>query len=158
MAHIHRRRQMTTLYKPVLIESAEQAEALPEGTIATDGKRAAVQQRHTSHGGTPRVSWWITDDQWDPYFISEKVVCWTALVPIEAEEETSVVVSASGFRDIATHPYSEASMDSDGNVWFGEGLSRVDVTDQRSEERRVGKECRYVWGWLSGIQTAKSEQ
>ena len=27
---------MTTLYKPVLIESAEQAEALPPGTIAHD--------------------------------------------------------------------------------------------------------------------------
>ena len=25
---------MTTLYKPVLIETAEQAEALPEGTLA----------------------------------------------------------------------------------------------------------------------------
>ena len=27
---------MTTLYRPVLIESAEQAEALPEGTLARD--------------------------------------------------------------------------------------------------------------------------
>ena len=27
---------MTTLYKPVLIESAEQAEALPVGTVAID--------------------------------------------------------------------------------------------------------------------------
>src|SRR5690606_30428244 len=124
MAHIHRRRQMTTLYKPVLIESAEQAEALPEGTIATDGKRAAVQQRHTSHGGTPRVSWWITDDQWDPYFISEKVVGWTALGSIEADEEISVVVSASWLRDIASHPYSEARMNSAGNVCYSEGHSR----------------------------------
>src|SRR5690606_11148923 len=111
MAHIHRRRQMTTLCNPVLIESAEQAGALPDAPTATAGKRAGVQPRHTTHGGTPRVCWWITDDQWAPYFISEKVVGWTALVPIEPEEETSVVVSASGFRDIAPHPYSEASMD-----------------------------------------------
>src|SRR5690606_42025641 len=98
MAHIHRRRQMTTLYKPVLIESAEPAEALPEGTIATDGKRAAVEQRHTSHRATPRVSWRVTDDPWDPYFISEKVDGSTALVPLPAEQATRAVVGACGSR------------------------------------------------------------
>ena len=71
---------MTTLYRPVLIESAEQAEALPSGSIVLD---------HES-------KWTYTD-----YFIAARpplsglqddldhgahVV---ALVPIEAEEETT---------------------------------------------------------------------
>ena len=30
---------MTTLYRPILIESAEQAEALPVGTVASPGRR-----------------------------------------------------------------------------------------------------------------------
>ena len=40
---------MTTLYKPVLIESAEQAEALPIGTIAARGSIAAVRVPEQTH-------------------------------------------------------------------------------------------------------------
>ena len=73
---------MTTLYRPVLIESAEQAEALPSGSIVLD---------HES-------KWTYTD-----YFIAARpplsglqddldhgahVV---ALVPIEAEEGTDTI-------------------------------------------------------------------
>lgn len=91
---------MTILYKPVLIVTEEQAEALPRGTQRLQDGREGL------------------------------ALGWTALVPIEVEEETSVVDSAPGSRDIDAHPYSEVNMDSDGNVWFDEGLNRVDVTEQ----------------------------
>ena len=74
---------MTTLYKPVLIASAEQAATLPAFTVARyiDGDvRAAIK---------------IIDGIWEsiPSFygeeahFSEDFIGWTALVPIEAEEE-----------------------------------------------------------------------
>ena len=68
---------MTTLYRPALIESAEQAEALPEGTIAT----------HDEHWPAVRC----TPNRWESSARDMKhadMVGWTALVPIEAEEET----------------------------------------------------------------------
>ena len=68
---------MTTLYKPVLIESAEQAEALPDGTIAT-----------VEEGPAPYYKF---DGRWhwgaDGGFAARSPVGMTALVPIEAEEE-----------------------------------------------------------------------
>ena len=67
---------MTTLYRPALIESAEQAEALPEGTIAT----------HDEHWPAVRC----TPNRWESSARDMKhadMVGWTALVPIEAEEE-----------------------------------------------------------------------
>ena len=67
---------MTTLYKPVLIESAEQAEALPIGTVAT----------HRYHWPLEKFQgvWQYCDGVFD----HRDMVGWTALVPIEAEEET----------------------------------------------------------------------
>lgn len=133
---------MTTLYRPVLIESAEQAEALPTGTVAVrDGAlpRLLVVDATGPH--------WLTGTRAPGYVHPTDMIGWTALVPIEAEEETSVAVSASGFRDIAAHPYSEASMDSDGNVWFGEGLSRVDVTEQFNEWAKQHARTRLVTPW-----------
>ena len=76
---------MTTLYRPVLIESAAQAEALPEGSIVinNDGDRYS---RH------PRWGEWhsVADDRdltedLDSTFRPPTI---TALVPVEAEEET----------------------------------------------------------------------
>ena len=71
---------MTTLYKPVLIESAEQAEALPVGTVATvtGGADAAVR---VAFGN----GWSVSGDELTD--ASEHMIGWTALVPIEAEEE-----------------------------------------------------------------------
>src|SRR5699024_7532417 len=69
---------MTTLYRPVLIESAEQAEALPIGTLATTGH-------------IPRIARKSRPVQWDSTggsFGNRHMNGWTALVPIEAEEET----------------------------------------------------------------------
>ena len=71
---------MTTLYRPALIESAEQAEALPEGTIAT----------HDEHWPAVRC----TPNRWESSARDMKhadMVGWTALVPIEAEEGTDTI-------------------------------------------------------------------
>src|SRR5690625_8033164 len=75
---------MNTLYRPVLIESAEQAEALPEGSIVIndDGDR---DSRH------PRWGEWhsVADDRdlnedLDSTFRPPTI---TALTPIQAHEE-----------------------------------------------------------------------
>ena len=70
---------MTPLYKPVLIETAEQAEALPVGTVALQS---------WGHGTTART---LTDRRWitpsGAALPHVEAVGFTALVPIEAEEE-----------------------------------------------------------------------
>lgn len=71
---------MTALYKPVLIESAEQAEALPLGAIVRRGRLQPLELWHDTYTG--ELSW--GDEDLDP----EDLVGRTALVPIEAEEET----------------------------------------------------------------------
>ena len=74
---------MTTLYRHILIESAEQAEALPEGTIMFLPAGPYVWTARgpggefLDHYGRP---WHFENTQDDEPF--------TALVPIEAEEET----------------------------------------------------------------------
>ena len=74
---------MTTLYRPVLIDTAEQANALPEGTIISyrlaptvlisDEERVWVDGEDTVMTGA------------DLYAARD---VWAVLVPIEAEEET----------------------------------------------------------------------
>ena len=77
---------MTTLYKPVLIESAEQAEALPEGAIMFLPAGPYVWTARDpggeflDHYGRP---WHFENTQDDEPF--------TALVPIEAEEGTDTI-------------------------------------------------------------------
>ena len=84
---------MTTLYKPVLIESAEQAEALPIGTVALD------VAHETDPDLTPYVKitsklwvsvWEVSDDhELGGYGVcpNSHIVGDSALVPIEAVEE-----------------------------------------------------------------------
>ena len=70
---------MTSLYKPVLIEYAEQAEALPEGTVLIREDHFAFQK----HAGR-----FVSADPHDfPTGAAWEVVGWTALVPVEAEEQ-----------------------------------------------------------------------
>lgn len=84
---------MTTLYRPVLIESAEQAEALPEGTIANrvlkfESTWETLEQPEVAVK-IGRNAWYSTavdDDAWD--WLDRHLVGWSALVPIEAEEQT----------------------------------------------------------------------
>ena len=74
---------MTTLYKPVKIESAEQAEALPAFAVARyiDGDtRAAIK---TIDGIWESIPGFYGEEA----HFSEDMIGWTALVPIEAEEE-----------------------------------------------------------------------
>ena len=74
---------MTTLYRPVLIETTAQAEALPEGTIMFLPAGPYVWTARDpggeflDHYGRP---WHFENTQDDEPF--------TALVPVEAEEET----------------------------------------------------------------------
>ena len=72
---------MSTIYIPVPIESAEQAEALPVGTVALvrDDTEEAVAAKTWSDV-------WRIAGYWPDYPNSD-AVGWTALVPIEAEEE-----------------------------------------------------------------------
>ena len=77
---------MTTLYRPVLIESAEQTETLPEGTIMFLPAGPYVWTARDpggeflDHYGRP---WHFENTQDDEPF--------TALVPIEAEEGTDTI-------------------------------------------------------------------
>ncbi|WP_087484916.1 hypothetical protein [Brachybacterium massiliense] len=67
------------LYRPVLIESAEQAEALPDGAVLVREDHFVFQK----HAGQ-----FVSADPHDlPTEAAWEVVGWTALVPIEAEEE-----------------------------------------------------------------------
>ena len=66
---------MSILYKPVKIESAEQAEALPDGTMAQHPEMWSREKYEGRwHDGTAVRS-------------AGEMTGWTALVPIEAEEE-----------------------------------------------------------------------
>ena len=74
---------MTTVYVPRLIESAKQAEALPAFTVARciDGDvRAAIK---TIDGIWESIPGFYGEEA----HFSEDFIGWTALVPIEAEEE-----------------------------------------------------------------------
>lgn len=77
---------VTTLYRPVLIETAEQAEALPIGTIALlpfNGSHRQVLTKTTDRSPGP----------WDLEmhgYANDRVIGWSALVPVEAEEEWTV--------------------------------------------------------------------
>lgn len=92
---------MTTLYRPVKITSAEQAEALPVGTIAIRGAS------HPEIARKARAVLWESEDQDRG---NRHMVGWTALVPIEAEEEQVAVGKASDGTetcynpDAASHP------------------------------------------------------
>lgn len=71
---------MTTLYKPVLIETAAQADALPIGTVALvrDDTEEAVAAKTWSDV-------WRIAGYWPDYPNSD-AVGWTALVPVEIFE------------------------------------------------------------------------
>ena len=72
---------MTTLYRPVLIESVEQAEALPAGTLARHSDGAGMDHAH-------KVSP-IGRDVWVAVggnCTNAEMVGWTALERIEVKE------------------------------------------------------------------------
>lgn len=75
---------MTTLYRPVLIESAGQAEALPIGTLAKRPQHYSIEKVDE------RPDEWTDTCNAEPRTSSD-VIGWTALVPIEAEEEWALI-------------------------------------------------------------------
>ena len=80
---------MATIYVPRLIESAEQAEALPVGTVAID-LDGQGQPRQASI--RVRCGWYCTGEvaaDGSPWLAPHDAMAGDyALVPIEAEEET----------------------------------------------------------------------
>ena len=77
---------MTTLYRPVLIETAEQAEALHVGTIAHVDERGIMNYARKVEGWGVQ-SWRLRTEELE----HADMVGWTALVPIEAEEEWALI-------------------------------------------------------------------
>ena len=77
---------MTTLYKAVLIETAEQAEALPIGTVAIGPARLDPLLPMVRTGRYPGRTW---HSDYTGAVCAREVINWTALVRIEAEEETT---------------------------------------------------------------------
>ena len=74
---------MTTLYRPVLIESAEQAEALPIGTVGHEPPHLYAYIKKA------RNYWRGTGD--DAALTDYEMLPFTALVPIEAEKGTDTI-------------------------------------------------------------------
>ena len=79
---------MTTLYRPVPIESAAQAEALPVGTVAID---LDGQGRPRQASIRVRCGWYCTGEvaaDGSPWLAPHDAMAGDyALVPIEAEEQ-----------------------------------------------------------------------
>lgn len=78
---------MSTLYRPVLIETAEQAEALPVGSISPHPDRLPIEK--LAHG-----TWWGSQNF--EGLTNEEMVGDEVLVPIEAEEEHAEKAVAEG--------------------------------------------------------------
>ena len=71
---------MAIVYVPRLIESAEQAEALPLGTVVRHDSHMPLEKWRDEYGAT---YWGYLEEAVE----ADTLVGWTALVPIEAEEE-----------------------------------------------------------------------
>ena len=71
---------MTTIYVPRLIESAEQAEALPEGAFIIDALDLVARREKTGQ----YAGRWLTEEDG---CLNDPVMPAQALVPIEAEEQ-----------------------------------------------------------------------
>ena len=82
---------MTTIYIPQAITSAEQAEALPIGTVATSSQEGGGVWRKRTADSWAKAS--MKPSLWTNHGIANRDAAITALVPIEAEEEGLVAVS-----------------------------------------------------------------
>ena len=80
---------MTVIYVPRLIESAEQAEALPEGTVVKRARKDGIPEVAIKYDDDADGESWL--GTLDRYWSDHMMVGWTALVPIEAEEGTDTI-------------------------------------------------------------------
>ena len=113
---------MSILYKPVKIETAEQAEALPINTLAisADGVDPAIRKEDGWHGifGDP------------PYSHAEMVSDY-ALVPIKAEEETQGITTWPRPDNAPWPEHSDLCSNSDGEYYYREGDGTAhDITEE----------------------------
>ena len=143
---------MTTLYKPVLIESAEQAEALPEGAIMFLPAGPYVWTARDpggeflDHYGRP---WHFENTQDDEPF--------TALVPIEAEEEYKGFPMFPRPTDAPWPPRSTPNRDADGHWYYidEDGYSTAHLGGHPFHDLMVAwidslpRTIRYVTPWES---------
>lgn len=73
----------TTIYVPTRITSAEQAEALPVGTIAKHETPAGPGAWYSPPLIKTGHARWVGDDLYQ----DQDIIGWTALVPVEVEVE-----------------------------------------------------------------------
>ena len=143
---------MTTIYVPRLIESAEQAEALPEGTIMFLPAGPYVWTARDpggeflDHYGRP---WHFENTQDDEPF--------TALVPIEAEEEYKGFPMFPRPTDAPWPPRSTPNRDADGHWYYidEDGYSTAHLGGHPFHDLMVAwidslpRTIRYVTPWES---------
>ena len=117
---------MTTLYRPVLIESAEQAEALPKGAVVFDGA-PEDGDTYVRVGGD-----WHTNGY--PGVLSEALALGftvTALVPIEAEKEAQGITTWPRPDNAPWPKHSDLCGNSDGGYYYREDDGTVhDITEE----------------------------
>lgn len=127
---------MTTLYRPVLIESAEQAEALPVGTVAHrvlkfESTWDTIEQPEVAVkiGINAWCATAVDDDAWD--WLDRHLVGWSALVPIEAEEETQGITTWPRPDDAPWPKRSHLCEDSAGDYYYRDedGVAH-DITEE----------------------------
>ena len=143
---------MTVIYVPRLIESAEQAEALPEGTIMFLPAGPYVWTAREpggeflDHYGRP---WHFENTQDDEPF--------TALVPIEAEEEYKGFPMFPRPTDAPWPPRSTPNRDADGHWYYidEDGYSTAHLGGHPFHDLMVAwidslpRTIRYVTPWES---------
>ena len=101
---------MTTLYRPVLIETAEQAESLPIGTVSPPDHPEDLPTIKVTEQSWVCV-WDVDDDHDATYDVASNghMIGSTVLVPVEAEEERVERIKYSP-RGYETAVYSETRL------------------------------------------------
>ena len=132
---------MTTLYRPVLIESAEQAEALPVGTVGHEPPHlyAYIKKARNYWRGTGDDAA-LTDYEMPPF---------TALVPIEAEKETRGITTWPRPGNAPWPEHSDLYSNSDGEHYYRDedGVAH-DITEEMTAWLAAQPvHTRYVTPW-----------
>lgn len=129
---------MTTLYRPVLIETAEQADALPVGTVATMSENFG-EGIIDSYVAVKSADGWVSTDSPGPPWMSpipdagmaDDDNPWTALVPVEAEEEREGVVTYPRPDDAPWPKRTALCGDSEGDWYYRDEDGKAhDITEE----------------------------